>query len=169
MLIVRTAIDYIKKNIKGFIEKGKEKMKEFTLKEQIYICKNANSKTLEQIAIATVSTITDVRNEFNIMKKDGRYEKYRKMSDIEIQQLIDTQNNASGNEESSNNNTLLELNKYLFDELRSLMDESLSEEELNRELKISKQVVSVSQTIINNANLLLQAKKTYRYNKRRKQ
>lgn len=132
-------------------------MKEFTIQEQIYICKNANSKTLEQMAIATVSTISDVKNEFNIMKEDGRYEKYRKMSDKEIQQLINEQDKI--NEESSQNNTLLELNNFLFDELRTLMDDSLSETELNRELKVSKQVVSVSQTIINNANLLLQAKK----------
>lgn len=132
-------------------------MKEFTIQEQIYICKNANSRTLEQMAIATTSTITDVKNEFNIMKKDGRYEKYRKMSDKEIQQLINKPDKK--NEESSQDNTLLELNKFLFDELRTLTNDSLSEEDLNRELKISKQVVSVSQTIINNANLLLQAKK----------
>ena len=135
-------------------------MKEFTIQEQVYICKHANSNTLEQIAIATVSTITEVKNEFNAMKQDGRYEKYRKMSNAEVQQLIDKQNDTNKeDEEDSNNNTLLELNNYLFDELRALMDDSLSEEELNRELKVSKQVVSVSQTIINNANLLLQAKK----------
>lgn len=132
-------------------------MKEFTIQEQIYICKNVNSKTLEQMAIATVSTTSDVKNEFNNMKKDGRYEKYRKMTDKEIQQLINEQNKT--NKEDTQDNTLLELNNILFDELRTLTDDSLSEEELNRELKLSKQVVSVSQTIINNANLLLQAKK----------
>lgn len=128
-------------------------MKEFTIREQIYISKNANSKTLEQIAIATTSTITDVKNEFNTMKKDGRYEKYRKMTDKEIQQLVDKQNNMD--KEDTQNNTLLELNNVLFDELRALTDRDLTEVELNRELKVSKQVVSVSQTIINNANLLL--------------
>lgn len=127
-------------------------MKEFSIQEQIYICKNANSKTLEQIAIATVSTINEVKNEYNTMKQDGRYEKYRKMTDEEIQKLINRQDNAT-------NNTLLGLNDYLFKELEILRDDSLTEEALNRELKISKQVVSVSQTIINNANLLLQAKK----------
>lgn len=132
-------------------------MKEFTIEQQVYICKNANSKTLEQIAKATESTITNVKNEFNAMKKDGRFEKYRKITDAEVQQLINKQNDT--NKEDSKNNTLLELNNYLFDELRALMDDSLSEEDLNRELKVSKQVVSVSQTIINNANLLLQAKK----------
>lgn len=134
-------------------------MKKFTIQEQIYICKNANLKTLEQLAIATVSTITDVKNEFNNMKKDGRYEKYRKMSDEEMQQLINKQYETK--KEDSQNNTLLELNNYLFDELKTLMNDSLTQEELDREIKISKQVVSVSQTIINNANLLLQAKKHF--------
>lgn len=85
MLIVETAIDYIKKNIKGFGEKGKELMR----------------------------------------------------------------------------NKLTDFNDYLFEELETLMDKDLTQEELDRELKISKQVVSVSQTIINNANLLLQAKKYF--------
>lgn len=134
-------------------------MKEFTIQEQIYICKNANSKTLEQLAIATVSTMTDVKKEINNMKKDGRYEKYRKMSDKEMQQLINKQDET--NKEEFQNNTLLELNNYLFDELKTLMDDSLTKEELDKEIKISKQVVSVSQTIINNANLLLQAKKHF--------
>ena len=132
-------------------------MKEFSIQEQIYICKNANSKTLEQIAIATVSTINEVKNEYNTMKQDGRYEKYRKMTHEEIQKLINRQDNAT--EDDTKNNTLLGLNDYLFKELEILRDDSLTEEALNRELKISKQVVSVSQTIINNANLLLQAKK----------
>lgn len=129
-------------------------MKNFTIKEQYYISKNANSKSLEQLAIATTSTIKEVKNEFENMKKDGRYEKFRRMTEEEIQQLV---NNQETKQEE--NNTLLELNDYLFNELRTLRDDSLSEEQLNRELKISKQVVSVSQTIINNANLLLQAKK----------
>ena len=128
-------------------------MKKFTIQEQIYICKNVNSKTLEQLAIATVSTINDVKNEFKNMKSDGRYEKYRKMSDQEVEEFINNK------KETSKNNTLLELNNILFEELRTLTDDSLTEVELNRELKTSKQVVSLSQTIINNANLLLQAKK----------
>ena len=132
-------------------------MKEFSIQEQIYICKNSNSKTLEELAIATASTKSDVKNEFNNMKNDGRYEKYRKMSDKEIQELIYEQEKIK--KEGSKNNTLLELNNILFEQLRALTDDSLTEIELNRELKTSKQVVSVSQTIINNANLLLQAKK----------
>lgn len=58
-------------------------------------------------------------------------------------------------------NKLTDLNDYLFEELENLMDKDLTQEELDREIKISKQVVSVSQTIINNANLLLQAKKHF--------
>lgn len=49
----------------------------------------------------------------------------------------------------------------LFNQLESLMDDSLTKEEIDQKIKVSKQVVSVSQTIINNANLLLQAKKTF--------
>lgn len=135
-------------------------MKQFTIQEQVYICKNANSKTLEQIAIATVSTITEVKNEFNNMKQDGRYEKYRKMSDTEIQQLINNREIKSKTEEEPKNK-LLDLNDLLFQQLTTLMDDSLTQEQLDQEIKISKQVVSVSQTIINNANLLLQAKKHF--------
>lgn len=139
-------------------------MKEFSIQEQIYICKNANSKTLEQLAIATVSTITDVKNEFNNMKKDGRFEKYRKISDEEVQHIIDKQNNEidkQSNKKDESKNKLLDLNDFLFQQLETLMDDSLTQEQLDQEIKISKQVVSVSQTIINNANLLLQAKKHF--------
>ncbi len=58
-------------------------------------------------------------------------------------------------------NNLTDLNNYLFEELERIMDDDLSQEELDREIKVSKQVVNVSQTIINNANLLLQAKKHF--------
>lgn len=135
-------------------------MKEFTIQEQVYICKNANSKTLEQMAMATESTMTNVKNEFNNMKKDGRYEKYRKMSEAELQQLINKPEPESKTEVEPKNK-LLDLNDLLFQQLTTLMDDSLSQEQLDQEIKISKQVVSVSQTIINNANLLLQAKKHF--------
>lgn len=59
------------------------------------------------------------------------------------------------------NNKLTDLNNYLFEQLERLNDDSLTQEELDREIEISKQVVKVSQTIINNANLLLQANKYY--------
>ena len=58
-------------------------------------------------------------------------------------------------------NKLLDLNDVLFQQLDNLMDPNRTQEEKEEEIKISKQVVSVSQTIINNANLLLQAKKIF--------
>lgn len=58
-------------------------------------------------------------------------------------------------------NKLTDLNDYLFKQLENLMDKDLTQDELDREIKTAKQVVSVSQTIINNANLLLQAKKHF--------
>ena len=58
-------------------------------------------------------------------------------------------------------NKLTDLNDYLFEELENLMDKDLTQEELDKELKTAKQVVNVAQTIINNANLLLQAKKHF--------
>ena len=58
-------------------------------------------------------------------------------------------------------NNFTDLNDYLFEQLERLNDDSLTQEELDRELKISKQVVNVSQTIINNADLLLKANKYY--------
>lgn len=58
-------------------------------------------------------------------------------------------------------NKLLDLNDVLFQQLDNLMDPNRTKEEKEEEIKISKQVVSVSQTIINNANLLLQAKKYF--------
>lgn len=133
-------------------------MKEFTIQEQIYICKNVNSKTLEQLAAATVSTMGEVKNEFQNMKNDGRFEKYRKMTDKEIQEIINKPNNVIKQEPR---NKLLDLNDFLFQQLEALMDDSLTQEQLDKEIQVSKQVVSVSQTIINNANLLLQAKKHF--------
>lgn len=58
-------------------------------------------------------------------------------------------------------NKLTDLNDYLFEQLERLNDDDLTQEELDREIAISKQVVKVSQTIINNAQLLLQAKKHF--------
>ena len=133
-------------------------MKEFTIQEQIYICKNVNSKTLEQLAAATVSTMSEVKNEFQNMKNDGRFEKYRKLTDKEIQEIINKPNNEIKQEPR---NKLLDLNDFLFQQLEALMDDSLTQEQLDKEIQVSKQVVSVSQTIINNANLLLQAKKHF--------
>ena len=56
---------------------------------------------------------------------------------------------------------LQELNNYLFEELERLNDdEELSDDEkLNKEIKRSKAITNVAQTIINNANTVLEAQK----------
>ncbi len=56
-------------------------------------------------------------------------------------------------------NTLTDLNNYLFEELERLQDDSLSEEELEKEIRRSEAVQKVAKTIIDNGNLALQAKK----------
>ncbi len=58
-------------------------------------------------------------------------------------------------------NDLNSLNNYLFEELERLNDneELDNEEKLNKEIKRSKAITNVAQTIINNANLVLNAKK----------
>lgn len=56
-------------------------------------------------------------------------------------------------------NTLTDLNNYLFEELERLQDDSLSEEELEKEIRRSEAVQKVAKTIIENGALALQAKK----------
>ena len=58
-------------------------------------------------------------------------------------------------------NKLVDLNNHLFEELERLNDDSLTMEELDREIKKSKEIVKVSQTIVNNADILLKAKKYF--------
>lgn len=58
-------------------------------------------------------------------------------------------------------NNLADLNDYLFEELERLNDDDEldSEEKLDKEIKRSKAITSVAQQIINNANVVLNAKK----------
>lgn len=56
-------------------------------------------------------------------------------------------------------NTLSDLNNYLFEQMERLQDDSLTEEELEREIKRSNAVQSVAKTIIENGELALKAKK----------
>lgn len=56
-------------------------------------------------------------------------------------------------------NTLSDLNNYLFESIERLNDDSLSDEELDREIKRSEATQKVAKTIIDNASLALQAKK----------
>ena len=54
-------------------------------------------------------------------------------------------------------NKLTDLNNYLFESLEKLMDDSLSEEALNKEITRSKAVTSVAEMIIHNGELALKA------------
>lgn len=56
-------------------------------------------------------------------------------------------------------NTLTALNNYLFETLERLTDDSLTEEQLQREITISQAVTSVAETIIHNGELSLKALK----------
>lgn len=56
-------------------------------------------------------------------------------------------------------NTLQDLNNYLFEAIERLEDDELTEEELDLEIKRSEAVTKIAGTIINNANIQLQALK----------
>lgn len=58
-------------------------------------------------------------------------------------------------------NTLTDLNNYLFESIERLNDDSLSDEELEREIKRSDAVQKVAKTIIDNGSLALQAQKHF--------
>lgn len=57
--------------------------------------------------------------------------------------------------------TLGDLNGYLFEQLERLNDPDLTQEELEMELNRSKAIVSVSNQIVNNGNLVLSAQRFY--------
>ena len=52
-------------------------------------------------------------------------------------------------------NTLTDLNNYLFETLERLLDDNLTEEEMQREITRSKAVTSVAETVIHNGELAL--------------
>ena len=54
-------------------------------------------------------------------------------------------------------NTLTDLNNYLFESLERIMDDDLSKEELDKEIKRSEAVTSIAKTIISNGDLALRA------------
>lgn len=56
-------------------------------------------------------------------------------------------------------NTLGDLNNHLFEQLERLNDDDLKGEELQQEMERAKSIVAVSRTIIENASLVLDAKK----------
>ncbi len=56
-------------------------------------------------------------------------------------------------------NTLSDLNNYLFEQMERLNDESLTDEQLQKEIVRSKAIQGVAQTIVNNATLALSTMK----------
>lgn len=56
-------------------------------------------------------------------------------------------------------NTLNDVNNYLFEAIERLNDDSLSDEELEKEIKRADAVTKVAKTIIDNTNLALNIKK----------
>jgi len=56
-------------------------------------------------------------------------------------------------------NTLSDLNNYLFEQIERLSDESLTDEQLEREINRSDTVTKVAKTIIDNGSLALSCKK----------
>lgn len=56
-------------------------------------------------------------------------------------------------------NTLTDLNNYLFESIERLNDDTLDEDQLDREIKRSEAVQKIAGTIIANGTLALQAKK----------
>ena len=56
-------------------------------------------------------------------------------------------------------NTLNDLNNYLFESIERLNDDSLDNEQLDREIKRSEAVQKIAKTIVESGTLALQAKK----------
>lgn len=56
-------------------------------------------------------------------------------------------------------NTLNDLNNYLFESIERLNDDSLNDEQLDREIKRSEVVQRIAKTIVDSGTLALQAKK----------
>lgn len=56
-------------------------------------------------------------------------------------------------------NQLTDLNNYMFEMIERLFDDSLDDEQLNKEIKRSDAIQKMANTIIQNGNLALNAKK----------
>ena len=56
-------------------------------------------------------------------------------------------------------NTLTDLNNYLFETLERLLDDNLTEEQMQREITRSKAVTAVAETVIHNGQLALDTMK----------
>lgn len=58
-------------------------------------------------------------------------------------------------------NNIQDLNQMLFDRIKAIEDESLTDEQLEKEIKKCETVTKVANVIIQNANLALQAQKQF--------
>ena len=58
-------------------------------------------------------------------------------------------------------NTLSDLNNYLFESIKRLRDDELSDDELEKEIKRTETIQKVAKTIIDNGALALQVKKHF--------
>ena len=132
-------------------------MKEFKPLEKLYISKNVNSKTLEEMAEYLKCTQREVKHCYETMKLNGEYDKYR-VSNYETVKKEEEEQKVPAKK------GLLDLNDYLFERLETLNNESLNDEQLKKEVEKTKAIVSVSQTIVNNAKILLDATKYYQNN-----
>lgn len=131
-------------------------MKEFKPLEKLYISKNVNSKTLEDMAEYLKCKPNEVKHCFETMKLNGEYDKYR----VSNYETVKAEEKKIQKEQETN--SLLDLNKYLFEQLKAINNKSLTEDEFKKEVERSKTTVSISQTIINNAKILLEANKQFK-------
>jgi hypothetical protein len=69
--------------------------------------------------------------------------------------------NIEKEKENKENKSLMDLNRILFDQLERLNGKEHKPEELKIELEKSRAVANLSQTMINNAKVLLDAEKYY--------
>ncbi len=56
-------------------------------------------------------------------------------------------------------NTLVDVNNYLFEAIERLNDDTLTDEQLEKEMKRADAVTKVAKTIVDNTNLALNIKK----------
>jgi hypothetical protein len=60
-----------------------------------------------------------------------------------------------------NNNSLADLNSILFDQIRAIENNELTDEQLEKEIKKSESVTKVASVILGNAKLALEAQKQF--------
>ena len=58
-------------------------------------------------------------------------------------------------------NNIQDLNQMLFDKIKAIEDDSLTDEQLEKEIKKCETVTKIANVIIQNANLALQAQKQF--------